>query len=160
VQYRWYTQDTPSGKEWLLRRNCVLRPGQLAVLMAGAGTLSFAVAMGWGLQGVWWVLPFALIEIAGLVTAFLIYSRHATDLDRVVVGPQQVLVEVVNGSRTQRAQGQTSLARLIYQRGQKTLIQMRLPGQQLAFGRFVPEGQRESLVKELAVALEDQRCGK
>jgi uncharacterized membrane protein len=153
VQYRWFTQETPSGKEWLLRRNCVLKPGQLALLMAIAGLLSLAVALGWGSQGVWWILPFALIEITGLTIAFLVYSRHAADLDRVVVGPKQVIVEVVNGSQVLRAQGQTEWARVVYQSGRKALIELRLPGQQLAFGRFVPDSERERLAKELAGAM-------
>jgi uncharacterized membrane protein len=153
VQYRWYTQDTPNGKEWLLRRNCVLKPGQLAMLMAIAGGMSLAVALGWVSQGVWWVMPFALIEVIGLTIAFLVYSRHAADLDRVVIGQQQVLVEVVNGSKVVRAQGQAQWARVVYQRGRKALIELRFPGQQLAFGRFVPDSERERLAKELAGAM-------
>ncbi len=153
MQYRWITQETPSGKEWLLRRNCVMPPGQLALLMAVAGFLSLCVAVGWGLQGVWWVLPFALVEITGLTIAFLIYSRHATDLDRVVVGQQIVTVEVVDGSKVLQAQGKTERAKVVYQKGQRSLIELRLPGQQLQFGRFVPEGQRETLAKELAGAM-------
>jgi uncharacterized membrane protein len=153
VQYRWFTQETPDGKEWLLRRNCVLKPGQLALLMSIAGALSLAVALGWGSQGVWWILPFAIIEITGLTAAFLIYSRHAADLDRIVVGPAQVKVEIVDGLRVTRAEGKTEWTRVAYQRGRKALIELSLPGQQLALGRFVPDTEREKLAKELAVAL-------
>jgi uncharacterized membrane protein len=153
VLYRWINSQTVDGREWLLRRNCMLTPTQLASFMAMAGLLSLCVAIAWGLAGVWWVLPFALIEIAGLSIAFFVYSRHATDLDRVIVGEEKVVVEVVDGSKRSRSECPNERVRIAYSQGKKSLIQLRLGSNDWHIGRFVPESQREALAKEIAKAL-------
>lgn len=151
--YRWINSQTVDGREWLLRRNCMLTPTQLALFMVTAALLSLSVALAWGLAGVWWVLPFALIEIAGLFIAFFVYSRHAADLDRVIVGAEKVVVEVVDGSKRSRFECPNERVRIAYSRGKKSLIQMRLDSKNWPIGRFVPEPQREALAKEIAKAL-------
>jgi uncharacterized membrane protein len=153
VLYRWIYTQSVDGREWLLRRNCMLTPTQLASLMAMAGLLSLSVALAWGFAGVWWVLPFALIEIAGLSIAFFVYSRHAADLDRVVVGEENIVVEMVDGPNRSRFEGAKESARIAYSQGKKSLIQIRLGSRDWSVGRFVPESQREALAKEIAKAL-------
>jgi uncharacterized membrane protein len=153
VLYRWIYTQSVDGREWLLRRNCMLTPTQLASLMAVAGLLSLSVALAWGFAGVWWVLPFALIEIAGLSLAFFVYSRHAADSDRVIVGEDKVVVELVDGAKRSRFECPSEAVRVAYSRGKKSLIQMRLGSKDWHIGRFVPESQREALAKEIAKAL-------
>jgi uncharacterized membrane protein len=153
VLYRWINLQTVDGREWLLRRNCMLTPTQLGSLMAVAGLLSLSVALAWGLVGVWWVLPFALIEIAGLSIAFFVYSRHAADLDRVIVGEVKVVVEVVDGPKRSRFECPNERVQIAYSQDKKSLIQMRLGSNDWHVGRFVPESQREALAKEIAKAL-------
>ncbi len=131
----------------------MLTPTQLAALMAVAGLLSLSIALAWAFLGVWWVLPFALIEIAGLSTAFFVYSRHAADLDRVLVGDNKVVVEVIDGAKRSRSECPNDRVRVAYSQGKKALIQMRLGTNDWQIGRFVPESQRGALAQEIAEAL-------
>ncbi len=151
--YSWnYTQNA-DGAEWLLRRNCMLTPLQLGWLMATAGLLSLGVAIVWAVLGVWWILPFAMIEAVGLGIAFVVYGRHAADMDRVVVGKTKVLIEVVDGAKREQAECLANQVRVIYSKRKKSLIQLRMGAKNWPVGRFVPDSQRESLAKEFAKAL-------
>ncbi len=131
----------------------MLTPRQLAFLFGLAGCISLLVAVGWAWQGVWYVLPFTLIEITGLLIAFFAYSRHATDHDRIVIGNQQVVVEVVRGNRKTVLQSAIGLARVRYVKERKRLVEVKLGAKDLLVGRFVPEGQRPALAQELSKAL-------
>ena len=153
MQYRWFISETPKGREWTLRRNCMLTPRQLALLMSAAGALSIAIAIGWAIQGVWTVMPFALIETAGLIAAFVFYSRHAADLDRVVIGQDRVEVVVVDGPKTTRTVCLTTQARVRYDKAGAELVGIGELGRLVRIGRFVPAGDRQRLAQEIAGAL-------
>ena len=153
MQYQWFTSETPKGLEWTLRRNCVLTPSQLAYLFGVAGTLSIGVALGWASQGVWTVLPFALLETAGLIAAFVVYSRHAVDLDRVIIGLNRVEVEVVNGAKTTRMSYAAAQVRVSYGKSDADLVGVGEHGRLARIGRFVPLSERQRLAQEIAKAL-------
>ena len=85
---------------WRLKRNCSLTPRQalgawalpLLALLCVAG---FAAVQGW-----WWVAGFALFDIACLVAALGVYSRHALDGETVVLGDDGMLrIEQQRGQR-------------------------------------------------------------
>jgi uncharacterized membrane protein len=153
VLYRWKSLEFAGGHEWQLRRNCILTPMQLALMLALAGTLSLVVATGWALSGVWWVLPFALLEVSGLAVAFYVFSRHATDMDRVVVDNEQITIEQVDGLNRNSFKAPLSMVRIAYTQRKKKLIEVRVGGKHLFIGRFVPENQRLSLASEIAGVL-------
>lgn len=85
---------------WRLKRNCSLTPRQalgawaLPLLML-LGVASFAAVQGW-----WWVVGFALFDIACLAAALSVYSRHALDGETVVLGDDGMLrIEQQRGQR-------------------------------------------------------------
>src|SRR5438309_940919 len=73
--------DAASGREWsaewLLKRNCSLRPSQLVGFFASLCVVSLGIGTVCWLQGAPLVMPFAGIELAAVATAFLLYARHA-----------------------------------------------------------------------------------
>ena len=131
----------------------MLTPRQLAILFSGAGALSLGVALGWASQGVWTVLPFALLEAAGLAVAFFMYSRHAVDLDRVTIGSNRVEVEVVNGAKITRMSYPSAQVRVSYGKADADLVGVGEHGRLAWVGRFVPVSERQRLAQEIAKAL-------
>lgn len=131
----------------------MLTPRQLALLMSAAGALSISIALGWAVQGVWAVMPFALIETAGLAAAFVFYSRHAADLDRVVIGQDRVEVEVIDGPKITRTSCATTQARVRYDKAGSDLVGVGELGRFARVGRFVPAEDRQRLAQEIASAL-------
>jgi uncharacterized membrane protein len=156
VLYRWIKSELPQGQEWLLKRNCMLTPKQLALLMSGAALLSLAVATAWAFQGVLWVMPFALIEVAGLAIAFFVYSKHAADMDRVLINSDRLTAEVLDGGKRSTLDVPCSGVRVAYTREKRALVELQFGQKSLKVGRFVPEGQRIELAQELAQALKVQ----
>ena len=70
-------------REWLLKRHSSLTPRQLALAYCVSCLLSFGVAAGFLLLGVWQVLPFTALEMAAVAAPFVHYARHAGDGERI-----------------------------------------------------------------------------
>lgn len=153
MRYLWIKKQREDQQEWLMQRNCRLTPRQLLALFCLAGFFSVSIAGAWASQGFWWVLPFALIEVLGLSIAFVVYSRHAVDFDRVRVAKDRVFVEVVDGAKQAIVEASASSVRVVCDKAGRGLIQLRMGSQQVEVGRFVPAGQRLELAEELAGAL-------
>lgn len=150
----WVRDESCGRHEWLSRRNCALTPAQLARLFGLCGLISVGVSVAWALQGAWVVLPFALIEVAALTAAFVVYGRHAADFDRIVIEPERVCVECVSGSRVRRLECQRMTARVVYEgRGRRNLIRLAAREEEIEVGRFVLDAERAALAKELRASL-------
>jgi uncharacterized membrane protein len=140
--------------EWELRRNCSLAPREAtlacALLCAGA----FGVALVFALHGLWIVLAFALLEIAGVIAALVHYARHATDRERIALAEGCLLVERIEA-------GQHALVRLdptwtriaLPDTPQRKLIELESRGVKVAIGSFVSETRRQQVAVELRHAL-------
>ncbi|WP_229217410.1 DUF2244 domain-containing protein [Massilia forsythiae] len=89
--------------EWTLQRNCSLAPRQVARAYAGLCCVSLAVAAGFLLNGVWLVLAFSLPELALVALALVLYARHATDHERVLLADGCLLVESVHAGERRQA---------------------------------------------------------
>ncbi len=130
--------------------------------MSAAGVVSVLIALGWALQGLWVVLPFAVLELFGLGIAFLLYSRHATDQDRIVIGASSVSAELFDGGKRFRKEWSLKRAQVMYQagKGKAQLIELgdsgsvgsvsKVANDFVKIGRFVPEADRRRLADELA----------
>jgi uncharacterized membrane protein len=77
-----------------MKRNCSISPTRLAAVFAVLGLASILIAAGFAAFGAWGILPFAGIEVAALIVAFLIVARHATDYERIELDAQRLEVEV------------------------------------------------------------------
>lgn len=152
-QHPWIHVAAGHQQEWLLKRNCSLAPGQLAVLFGSLAMVSLAIGAAFAVRGAWLVLPFACIEVLALGAAFVVYARHATDYERIVLRRDCLLVETCRATRLQREQCSPSGARIEYSGTRRELIGLVAAGRRIEVGRFVPESERPRLAKQLRTQL-------
>jgi len=153
MAYRWQHVTRSGTQEWHLKRNCALSPAQSATWFAGIGLLSLGIATGFGLLGAWMVMPFALLETAGLVAAFFWFGRHAADYEKIEVAKGRFVVETGLGSTVSRLESVAPWFRVEYEGRVRELITVGSGHKQLKVGRFVPSSKRGELAKEIRQAL-------
>lgn len=149
--YRLAT-ESEDGLHWTLQRNCSVTPVQLALTFIALGCVSLAVAAFFWLQGAVLVLPFALLELAALGTAFVVYSRHAADSERVSLQGGRLIVELETAGKVRRSEFVREWVRVEpLTRGQ--LIEVRSGGASVHLGRFIRPELRPLLAREICQAL-------
>ncbi|WP_343742679.1 DUF2244 domain-containing protein [Herbaspirillum huttiense] len=136
-------------REWILKRNCSIAPRQLAWVFAVLCTVSLTVALGFTLRGAWIILVFSCIELVAVGAAMLVYARHATDREVLVLADHGLEVEVIQGSRSSRSSLQLHGMRIAFPVGRQSLVALESRGQRVEIGRFMSLWQRRALVQEL-----------
>jgi uncharacterized membrane protein len=142
--------------QWLLRRNCSLTPARLVAFYLTLSAGSIVIAGAFWLRGAPLVLPFAGIELLALGAALLLYARHASDRERMVLAPGRLTVECTLGRRTDRVEFAPAWVRVEPAAGDRSLIELSGQGKRIAVGRFVRPELRRALADELRAAL--RRC--
>jgi uncharacterized membrane protein len=150
--YRFATQSH-EGMEWSLKRNCSVTPAQLGWLYASLCVVSLGVAVGFWLQGATLVLPFALLELVAVGSAFLVYARHATDRERIRLLDGRLVVEQETAGRVRRCEFAREWVRVEPQGSGGRLIEVRGGGQSVTVGRHVRSDLRPALAREIRLAL-------
>jgi len=125
--------------QWLLKRNCSATPRQMLGFYASLCAISLGI-------GAW-------IELVAVGTALLVYSRHATDNERIRLQSGRLTVEHVSGRRVERAEFEPAWVRVEPEHGDRSLIELSGQGQRIAVGRFVRPELRRQLAEELRWAL-------
>lgn len=146
------------GVHWTLRRNCSVTPAQLGKAFGLLGVVSLAVAAFFWFQGAVLVLPFALLELTALATAFVVHARHATDLERISVLGSEVLVEIETAGLTRRVALPRAWAR-VESGVTRQLVEVRSAGASVQVGRFVRSDLRPQLAREIRQALQTETGG-
>ena len=146
---------TVSGQNihWLLKRNCSVTPAQLGWLYASLCVVSLGIATFFWIQGAKLVLPFAWLELIAVGSAFLVYSRHATDGERISLSGQQLVVELENAGRLERAEFDREWVRVEPLAGDRSLIALSARGRSVNVGRYVRPELRPALAREIRMAL-------
>jgi len=145
VKRDWHITDR--RREWLLKRNCSLTPRQTMASWAALVTLSLAVGLVCAWNGAPLVLLFTALEITAVTAAFVLYSRHATDFDRIVLEEGHLTVDQVRAGRTQQYQLETVWLRVT------PMAQLSARDVTVDVGSFLPKAQRQALARELRLAL-------
>ena len=149
--------DAASGPgwsaEWLLKRNCSLRPTQLMAFFASICVVSLGVGAVCWAQGAPLVMPFAGLELAALATALLLYARHATDREAIVLLPDSLVVEHASGRHVERVEFAPAWVRIEPVHGSRSLVELSGQGRRISIGRFVRPELRRPLADELRWAL-------
>jgi uncharacterized membrane protein len=150
-----YRFATVSGQNihWFLRRNCSVTPAQLGWLYASICVVSLGIGAFFWLQGARLILPFASLEVVVVGIAFLVYGRHATDGERISLQDGQLVVELENAGRLQRAEFRSEWVRIEPKTGDHSLIEVSGNGRRVEVGRFVHPDQRPALAREIRMAL-------
>lgn len=144
-------------REWLLRRNCSLTPRQTVVAYGALCALSLSVAMIFLLHGVWPVLVFTSIELAAVTVAFILYARHASDYEHIVLTAGCLLVERVSAGRTSQTMLEPYFTRVAKPDSPRSLVLLEAKGTTLEVGAYALDAQRRRLADELQEALRDQK---
>jgi uncharacterized membrane protein len=164
-------------REWILKRNCSLSPGQLARVFAVLCLVSLAVGIFWTLQGAWVVLCFTALEMGAVGWAFLYFGRHAGDRENIVLAGASLLVEHVDGERVSQVELDARRLQVGFPagaparssdgtpaglsdgypaRGQR-LVMLTAGDKRCEVGRYLTAWQRQRLALELRQAVAGQR---
>jgi len=96
-QREWAFLGSSQEFSLLLKRNCSISPKGMILVFALLAVATLGIATGFALVGAWLVLPFAGLEVAALVTAFVLTARHAADYERIEIARGRLTVEVAEG---------------------------------------------------------------
>ncbi len=149
MSYRWSHVAEPDRHQWVFKRNCALRPSELAVWFATVAAVMLAIAVSWAASGAWPVIAFAVVETAMLAVAFVAYARHAGDFERVVATRERLMVESGTGARLDRVERDASRIRVEYDAATRGPIRLVAGLEEIAVGRFVPDECRDELAREM-----------
>ena len=139
--------------QWFLRRNCSISPSQLIWVYASLCIVSLGIGAAFWFNGAPFVLSFAGAELVMVGAAFLVYARHASDGERILLVGPQLVVELENGGKMQRAEFRREWVRVEPQSGDGSLIELSAHGRSINVGRFVRPELRPVLAREIRMAL-------
>lgn len=146
-------QSTMGRREWLLKRNCSLTPRQTVAAWAVLMLLSLAIGLVCAWQGAPYVLVFSALEMTAVTVAFVIYSRHATDFDRIVLEHGSLTVEQVRGGRSRQVRLPAPWLRVSPPVRRRDPIRLAAGAVTVEVGLYLLEGERRALAQELRRAL-------
>lgn len=139
--------------EWRLARNCSVTPKQLCAFFASLCVVSVVISVGFWLNGATLVAPFAMLELVVVGIALLVYARHATDCEHLVLDGAHLQVQIeLAGHRTQAA-FERQWVQVHKPVAGSDLIQLCSQGQTLQVGRHVRPELRAALAAEISRAL-------
>ena len=139
--------------QWLLKRNCSVTPAQLLGLYVSLCVVSLGIAGFFWSQGATMVMPFAWLELVAVGAAFRVYARHATDGERIVLQGGQLVVELENAGRFERAEFNREWVRVEPKNGDGSLIEVSGQGRSVRGGRHLRPELRPALAREIRHAL-------
>ncbi|MDX2219773.1 MAG: DUF2244 domain-containing protein [Burkholderiales bacterium] len=153
---RWRLADVPYQRRWFPNRS--LNPAGRSIWLGMLGGIALIVAGAFALAGVWWVLPFAGLEIVGLVWAFKRIADGDSDFEALEFRSGAWTYRARRLGRDVAASGATCWLKVEQQRiDGRLVVGLRYAGRRYEVGTFLPEDQREGLVRELAGVIRDHR---
>jgi uncharacterized membrane protein len=146
---------TVSGQQihWKLLRNCSVTPSQLCWLYVSLCVVSLGIAGGFWLHGATMIMPFAWLELLVVGAAFVVYARHATDGEQIVLQGSQLVVEQTSAGKVARAEFNRAWVRVEPQADDRSLIELSGQGLRVHIGRHIRPELRPALAKEIRMAL-------
>ena len=138
---------------WLLKRHCSLSPAQLGWFYLSLCLVSLGIATFFWAQGAAMVMTFALMELLAVGAAFLLYSRHAGDAEKIFLQGGQLVIELETAGRTERAEFNREWVRVEPKDGDGSLIEVSGQGRSVRVGRHMRPELRPLLAREIRLAL-------
>ncbi len=142
---------------WFLKRNCSVTPAQLGWLYASLCVVSLGIATVFWFHGAVLILPFAWVELTAVGAAFLVYARHARDGETISLQGRQLVVELENAGRVERAEFNRDWVRVEPSAGDRSLIELSCQGRRVNVGRYMRPELRPALAQEIRRALREAR---
>ncbi len=78
---------------FVAQRNNSLTSGGRTLFMGSLGTVVLVIAIGFALNGAWLILPFAGLDMLGLVLACWVMQRQAGDYESVSIAGEKVVIQ-------------------------------------------------------------------
>jgi uncharacterized membrane protein len=158
--YRLASMSSPNvlgqgGVQWLLKRNCSVSPSQLGFFYLSLCILSLTIAGGFWMVGAWIVMPFACLELVAVGIAFLIYARHASDVEKIILQDGQLVVVLETAGRLQRSEFNRAWVRVEPKNGDGSLVELSGQGHSVRVGRHLRPELRPALAREIRRALRE-----
>jgi uncharacterized membrane protein len=153
-------RDAPHDKErreWLLRRNCSLTPGQTLLAWAVLMLTSAGVGVFVALQGAWFVLVFSALEMSAISAAFLVYGRHAADYEYIVFDGACLLIEKHVAGKVRSTQLDPYWAHVAAPGSEPGLITLEARGVKVMVGSYLAAADRRLFARELRETLTAMR---
>lgn len=138
---------------WVLKRNCSMSPRQVFGAYLLLCVISLVIAGGFGWWGATPVLAFAGVELLLAGAALLVYARHATDHETILLDGAALHVEHHCGRQVQATTFRSTWVRVEPRHGEGSLVELSGEGQQARVGRYLRPELRGLLAQELRRAL-------
>ena len=138
---------------WFLKRNCSVSPAQLAWVYLSLCVVSLGIGAVFWFQGATLVMPFAWVELLVVGVSFWVYARHATDGEKISLQGAQLVVELENAGKLERAEFNREWVRVEPRTGDRSLIEVSGQGRTVQVGRYVRPELRPALAREIRMAL-------
>lgn len=134
----------------VVRRNASLSPSGRRWFFISILLVSLGIATGWALNGAWYVLPFAGLEMAVVYLALLVVARHGGDHESITIDGDRVVVERTRMGRTARHEFNRRWVQVVVGRtGRKSALCMRSHGHEVEIGEFLTDEQRKAVANDL-----------
>jgi uncharacterized membrane protein len=134
----------------LSRRDCGIVFGSLAVF-------SLIVAVVFAALGAWLILPFAGLEAMALYLAFDWVVRHSDDSESLAIRGDAVMLAVRENASTRHYEFNRVWVKLVVERRahstQSVRLALRSHGKEVEVGRYLDDGGRQRLARELKARL-------
>ena len=130
-------------------RNDSLSPSGRCLFFGSIVVVSLAIASFWALNGAWYVLPFAVVEMAVLYGAMTLIERHAGDFESIRLCGDSVLVEQRRRGCLSRHDFNRYWVQLVVSDAGGGRLVMRSHGREVAFGELFSQDQRLAVASEL-----------
>ena len=135
---------------WRLKRHSLISPAQLGWFYLSLCLACLGVAAFLSSQNASVVMTFAMLAIG---TAFVVYSRHAGDTEKIVLQDGQLVVELETAGRTERAAFNREWVRIEPKNEDGSLIEVSGQGRSVRVGRHMRPELRPLLAREIRFAL-------
>ena len=143
-------------RQWLMCKNCSFSPRQVIFFYLSLTAVSFLFAGIFAMQGLWLVLPFAVVENLVLAAALLYYARHALDREYVALRGDALHVCVVDGNRITHYCFNAHWVRLEWRGRRGDALWLCQSDKEIPLGIYLTPERRQAFAHELRAALRAQ----
>jgi uncharacterized membrane protein len=135
---------------WIFKKNCSFTPKQVGLFYLAQSVFSLIVASFFLIQGIWLILPFTLLELIVLGFALLIYAKHATDYEEIMLNHDQLVITHYEANKLNTFVANLLWVKLSKKPTEKKLIGIEYKGQLIEIGRFIHLHKRDEFRSQLA----------
>ncbi|MFM9885365.1 MAG: DUF2244 domain-containing protein [Burkholderiales bacterium] len=149
------------GFSIVVKRNHSIAPRAMLLGIVGVAGFSFAVGLAFAWFGLWLVLPFVGLEVAALILAFGVYSRHVSDNETIRRDEHGLAVEIRQGNRLLKYRLDVHWARCVLDNvGREVRLLIGSHGKFVEIGRHLDGVGRRQLRDDLNERLREHRAGR